>query len=526
MTGRRNRLLVALAVLALLLVTLAAPAQAAVSVSRAEVSGITLRIDGRATASRPITVDGVRMATSSVSGSFRVDRSGYAQPADCTVDVNDASVTALNVRLSGCILSTPTPTPTPTPAPTPTRAGTSTPSPAPTQAPTPTRTAGAALASMSLNPASLQGGGTAAGTVALTAPAPAGGAVVALSSSNPAVAAVPAKMRVPAGVSSFFTLVSTRPVTNIRTALISATYNGVTLTATITTKPPPPQPTAALDLIFLDPSTVQTGAVRTSATVHFTGLTPSGGAVVTLSSSDTSVATVPPSVAVAAHSSSGAFDVTIAGSASGTATISATYKGATQSAKLTVSTQSLFRIITESPLPNAKVGESYAGFIEACCGLATPYTWSLVSGTVPDGLKFAGNDLLLTRTTGVTGVATQVQTTSFTVRAADVAGNTATKTFSLTVDPASPLMITNSTDLLVEGKVNLAYETGLLPSGGVPPWSWSLVSGNLPPGLFVQASPGRVKGTPTTAGTFTFTVRVDDSAGSFVTSQFTVVVAP
>lgn len=72
----------------------------------------------------------------------------------------------------------------------------------------------------------------------------------------------------------------------------------------------------------------------------------------------------------------------------------------------------------------------------------------------------------------------------------------------------------------------VAYEVGLFPGGGVPPYTWSDVAGTLPPGLFVQASPGRVKGTPTTAGTFTFTVRVDDSSGQFATQQFSIRVLP
>jgi hypothetical protein len=49
---------------------------------------------------------------------------------------------------------------------------------------------------------------------------------------------------------------------------------------------------------------------------------------------------------------------------------------------------------------------------------------------VPNGLKFAGNDLRLTQTTAVTGVPTRVEMTTFTVRARDGAGNTATKTFT------------------------------------------------------------------------------------------------
>jgi Putative Ig domain len=582
---------------AVLSVAVAGTAQAAVTISRAEVSTDRLRIEGSATASRPITVDGVQMATSDSSGSFKIDRSGYTPPADCTVDVNDGSAAPVNVRLSGCTVTasalsslslspatvqggaTASATVTLT-APAPaggavvsltssnigavtvpatltvpagatsaatssvatsavastttsvisatyngiTRTATMTVNaPAP---PVPTAT----LDTISVSPASVEGGATASATVTLTAPAPSGGAVVAFSSSNTAAVTVPATMTVPAGVNSRVvpTFVSTSPVTSTTTSVISATYNGVTRTATMTvTPPPPPQPGGALDSITLSPATVQTGTVRTSATLVFTALTPTGGATVSLASSNTSIATVPATVTVPANSSTGAFEVTISPSAAGTATISATYNGVTRSALLTVTTQSLLRIVTPSPLPNARVGANYAGFIEACCGQGTgPVRWSLVSGTVPDGLRFAGDDLRLTQTTAVTGVATRVQTTTFMVRARDGAGNTATKTFTLAVDPASPLVITKGTDQLSDGTVGVAYEVGLFPGGGVPPYTWSHVAGTLPPGLSVQASPGRVRGTPTTAGTFTFTVRVADSSGQFATQQFTIRILP
>jgi len=86
------------------------------------------------------------------------------------------------------------------------------------------------------------------------------------------------------------------------------------------------------------------------------------------------------------------------------------------------------------------------------------------------------------------------------------------------------LVVNNGTDVLTSGRVGVFYETGLFPLGGTPPWRWSHVGGTLPPGLTVQASPGRVLGTPTTPGTFTFTVRVDDSAGQFATQQFTITI--
>ena len=492
------RLAVALAATLVLLLAGVGPAQATVSVSRAELSGDRLRVEGSASPSRAITVDGVQMGTSGSDGSFRIERSGYAPPADCTVDVNDGSATATNVRLSGCTVAT---------------------APAP-----------ASLQSITLSPTTVEGGAGSTATVRLSAAAPSGGASVALSSSNTSVAAVPASVTVAAGTSSATATVTTSQVTTTTSATITATYAGVSRAATLTVTPPPPPPpppgSTTLSSITLSPSTVQTGTLGTSATVSFSALTPAEGARVTLASSNTSVATVPAFVDVPASSSSGAFPVTIPSSAVGTSTISATYAGVTRSAVLTVTSQTQFRIITTSPMPTARVGQNYAGYIEACCGQGTPYRWSLVSGTVPDGLRFAGDSLRLSRTTAVTGVPTRVQTTTFTVRARDGAGNTATATFSLTVDPAPPLIINNQSDRLPDGTVGVFYETGLFPFGGVPPYRWSHVGGTLPPGLSVQASPGRVRGTPTTVGVFTFTVRVDDSGGNFATGQFTIEVKP
>ncbi len=90
----------------LLMGLLADPAGAAVSVSRAEMRGTQLRLEGTALASRDISVDGVVMGRSSTSGSFRISRDPYAAPADCTVDLRDGSATITLARLSGCTVST------------------------------------------------------------------------------------------------------------------------------------------------------------------------------------------------------------------------------------------------------------------------------------------------------------------------------------------------------------------------------------------------------------------------------------
>ena len=48
--------------------------------------------------------------------------------------------------------------------------------------------------------------------------------------------------------------------------------------------------------------------------------------------------------------------------------------------------------------------------------------------------------------------------------------------------------------------------------------SWTVASGQLPPGLTLDLSRGVVRGTPTTAGTYNFTIKVTNSAGKVATS--------
>jgi hypothetical protein len=118
--GRRavSGLVVAVLVLLSMLLTMR-PASAAVSVSRAEVSGTSLRVEGTATAGRDITVDRVVMGRSDSGGRFRIDRSGYTRPADCTVDVNDGSATPRVATLTGCTVTTQPPPPSGPAAPAP-----------------------------------------------------------------------------------------------------------------------------------------------------------------------------------------------------------------------------------------------------------------------------------------------------------------------------------------------------------------------------------------------------------------------
>jgi hypothetical protein len=87
-----------------------------------------------------------------------------------------------------------------------------------------------AIATLTLNRTTVVGGNPAVGTVTLSGPAPSGGATVMLSSSNPALASVPASIVVAAGATSnTFSVITSAPKKSA-SATLTATYGGVTKT--------------------------------------------------------------------------------------------------------------------------------------------------------------------------------------------------------------------------------------------------------------------------------------------------------
>jgi endoglucanase len=75
----------------------------------------------------------------------------------------------------------------------------------------------------------------------------------------------------------------------------------------------------------------------------------------------------------------------------------------------------------------------------------------------------------------------------------------------------TPIALTTSS--LPGGTVGTGYSADLTASGGTPPYTWSVVSGQLPAGLSLSGA-GTISGTPAAAGTFAFTLQVKDSGTS------------
>ncbi|MBI3245244.1 MAG: hypothetical protein HYZ50_01915 [Deltaproteobacteria bacterium] len=75
-----------------------------------------------------------------------------------------------------------------------------------------------------------------------------------------------------------------------------------------------------------------------------------------------------------------------------------------------------------------------------------------------------------------------------------------------------------STASLPQAEVGIPYSFKLDVAGGEPPYRFTLVSGSLPDGLGLVET-GEIVGTPTTGAEATFTVKVEDLVGNFVTAE-------
>lgn len=103
--------------------------------------------------------------------------------------------------------------------------------------------------------------------------------------------------------------------------------------------------------------------------------------------------------------------------------------------------------------------------------------------------------------------------------------------YSIQVDPNEPLAINASGGSAFTGTVGQAFAQNFFLSGGAGPYTWSLASGSLPPGLTLQTyvdprdANDELVGTPTTAGTYTFTMKLTDYDGQQATQKFTMTIA-
>lgn len=279
----------------------------------------------------------------------------------------------------------------------------------------------ATLTSLDVNPATVVGGNNSFGTVILSVPAPEGGAIVALSSSNPAVAGVPASVMVPSvGFTGGFTI-ATSAVSASTAVVITASYNGTTRTGTLTVTPPAPDPPpATLQSLSLTPGSV-TGGSGAQGTVALSAGAPATGAAVSLSSSNPGIAAAPASVTVPAGSTSTIFNVSTSNvSTSTSVTVTATYNGTTRTASLIVTPvapppQTATLTVTATGRGGERVSSSPAGISvatgssgSASFAVGTAITLSVSNGrdAIWSGACSSGGNKTKTCTFTLSGAAT------------------------------------------------------------------------------------------------------------------------
>jgi len=313
------------------------------------------------------------------------------------------------------------------------------------------------LESLAVSPSTVMGGAASTGTVTLTGPAPNGGLVVSLASSSSSAAPPPAVTVAAGKTTATFTITTSATSTGV-SATITASQGSASFQATLLITPPAPK------AVTITPASV-TGGSSSTGTVTLGAPSPTGGEVVSLSSSNPS-ATLPASVTVTAGKTSATFTITTSAVSSSTpASITASVGNLTASATLTV-TPAVVSALTLSP--TSVVG-------------GTPSTGTItLNGPAPaDGavVSLTSSNSIAAPPSSVT-IAAGASSANFKIVTSAVGASTAvtinaiqgtlTKTATLTIKPAGLSGLTLSLASVVGGIPSTATITlnGPAPTGG------------------------------------------------------------
>ncbi|AWH29276.1 autotransporter outer membrane beta-barrel domain-containing protein [Stenotrophomonas sp. YAU14A_MKIMI4_1] len=153
-------------------------------------------------------------------------------------------------------------------------------------------------------------------------------------------------------------------------------------------------------------------------------------------------------------------------------------------------------------------------------GGTAPYSYSVVTGSLPVGVSFSSAGVL-------SGTPTMPGSYNVTIRSADSTVGTGAP-FNLqqnyTIVVSAPT-ISIDPATLPNGTAALAYSAQFTASGGTAPYTYGLLTGALPQGLSLNSS-GAITGIPRSDGNFSITVRVTDGNGQTADSVYTFLVDP
>jgi hypothetical protein len=192
---------------------------------------------------------------------------------------------------------------------------------------------------------------------------------------------------------------------------------------------------------------------------------------------------------------------------------------------ITVSPQPAL-LISGIPSATARVGQTYVAEFTAFDGSGSGYAFTLSGNPLPAGLTLS---TVGSTNAQISGLPTQVGTYSgLQVRVTDSQGHAAdSQTFTIVVAPAAGPALAISGSPSAHAMIGSVYADGYSASGGNGDYVFSITSGSLPTGLGLSGATGGISGTPTQAGTATFTVSVSDAQGQSVSApQATITTVP
>jgi Putative Ig domain len=166
--------------------------------------------------------------------------------------------------------------------------------------------------------------------------------------------------------------------------------------------------------------------------------------------------------------------------------------------------------VGNTSVPVAVISKAYNFTLTATGGVG-PYTWAIVSGTLPSGISMNSAGV-------ISGTTTATGDSKFTVQVTDSqkpVAAIASSSLTLTANPA----LTLTTTSLKAAAINVPYQFSIQATGGASPYTWKILSGTLPAGLNFDTGFGVIYGTATAEGTFPLTIQVSDSEDPAVTMQ-------
>jgi len=169
------------------------------------------------------------------------------------------------------------------------------------------------------------------------------------------------------------------------------------------------------------------------------------------------------------------------------------------------------RIKTQS-LPDARIAQAY-DLAVAIEGGFPSYSWTSSAAQTQSGLSFS------TAEGALRGTPTRAGVFPFPLTVTDAANQQATADLQLRIRPALlPVQILTN-EKAPEGRAGQPYNLALSAVGGYPPYRWQLISGELPLGLALNDSTGRISGTLEKAGTWRSQFAVADAEGQSPENQ-------